>query len=249
MNLQGAHRRFVPADPARRRLVFALAVSVMLHALVLWPAGVSQPPTLFVQPLNAILTERPAASRGEPPAPPRMQSGATARTRKAPIPRHVSAPPVLATQSIQEFRQPAAASPETPQPAPVARRPAADTASIRPGSSPIAAPSIEDGSIDADALRQYRFAVSRAAHQEYPALAVERGWSGAAQVRLSIGPEAAVRGVSLTRSSGHALLDAAAQEMITRAADSTVVPQVLRGHEFSVDLPVEFRLEDARVQE
>lgn len=101
---------------------------------------------------------------------------------------------------------------------------------------------------DANALRQYRFAVSRAARTDYPRLAVERGWTGTAQVRLAIDGSGRLRRVSLAGSSGHALLDAKAQTIIGLAAESTPLPLALLGHEFFVDFPVEFRLEDSIVR-
>jgi TonB family protein len=77
---------------------------------------------------------------------------------------------------------------------------------------------------------------------------VERGWTGTAQVRLAIDGNGRLRRVSLAGSSGHALLDAKAQTIIGRAAESTPLPLALLGHEFFVDFPVEFRLEDGIVQ-
>jgi outer membrane biosynthesis protein TonB len=61
---------------------------------------------------------------------------------------------------------------------------------------------------------------------------------------VSVGKDAAVSAIRLARSSGYALLDAKAEEIIGRAARATAIPESLRGREFVVDLPVEFDLEN-----
>jgi len=97
--------------------------------------------------------------------------------------------------------------------------------------------------VDPDALRRFRFAISRAAHPDYPRLAVERGWSGTTQIRVFVDNDV-VRSVSVGRSSGYAMLDTRAKEIIGRAARATPIPQPLQGREFVVDLPVEFKLDN-----
>ncbi len=74
-------------------------------------------------------------------------------------------------------------------------------------------------------------------HDEfYPRAAIERGLEGTVILLLTLDGSGRVQAVSLTSSSGHALLDEAALSAAQRIAS---VPGV-RGQ---VLLPVEFRLE------
>jgi periplasmic protein TonB len=259
MNLQAAYRRLVPADPAQRRFGCALAVSIAIHALLLWPASLIRPTTQVARSpaFSAVLRERPHLAAGEstvrPTPPPPTATKRLSKARSRPKSERLVPSKILARNSIQEFRLRAAeASPSdgrtAAKPTPehedstAARSVGVGKAELKAAST---APSPDDEGIDAEALRQYRFAVSRAVRKDYPPLAIERGWTGTTQLRLLIGAEAAVHGVSLLRSSGHALLDAKAQDIIGRAARSAAVPETLRGRDFAVDLSVEFKLDDA----
>ena len=97
--------------------------------------------------------------------------------------------------------------------------------------------------LDADALRGFRVALAREArrYKHYPAQAVEAGWQGTVEL------EATIRmgggdGVRLVRSSGHALLDGAALDMMNKALAATAVPATLREQDFLISLPVMFEL-------
>lgn len=97
--------------------------------------------------------------------------------------------------------------------------------------------------LDADGLRSFRLALAREARRQkrYPVRAIEAGWEGTVDLRVSVttrGPPT----VSLVRSSGHAVLDAAALDMMGRAVPATALPASLKGQDFSVDLPVVFEL-------
>ena len=98
---------------------------------------------------------------------------------------------------------------------------------------------------DADGVRQYRVNLATAARRfkRYPALALERGWSGSAQIEVAIAASGVPR-QRLMVSSGHELLDEAALEMIGRSAQATILPASLRGQAFVVRLPVFFDLEE-----
>jgi protein TonB len=93
-----------------------------------------------------------------------------------------------------------------------------------------------------DALRDYRFALARAAqaYKRYPTLARERGQEGTAQVRL-IWKRGVVQFV-LQKTSGHPLLDEAALTMLRQAISHTPLPKTLQDTPFSLDLPIEYSL-------
>jgi TonB family protein len=80
--------------------------------------------------------------------------------------------------------------------------------------------------------------------QRYPAEALANAWEGTTQIALVIGVDGRLKAVRMVTSSGHAVLDA---EAITKARAATALPsppRFLRGREFTVSLPVVFRMAD-----
>lgn len=82
------------------------------------------------------------------------------------------------------------------------------------------------------------------ANQFYPREALSHALQGAARVDLVIGADGRVKGVRLLRSTGHAILDTEALEKVRRVGDLPVPPRALRGREFSLAVPVVFRIEE-----
>jgi len=76
---------------------------------------------------------------------------------------------------------------------------------------------------------------------DYPRLARERGWEGRAVVRISFGADTAVREAVLQQSTGYAVLDDRAMEIVRRAEFPPLPPE-LRGTGFTVSFPVKFTL-------
>lgn len=91
---------------------------------------------------------------------------------------------------------------------------------------------------DADGLRAYRVGLAVAVQPLFRRPETAR-WRGSLELRLTV---AAGGGVvpELVRPSGLVAMDAAAVEMLRRAAAVTAVPDTLRGRSFSVSLPMEF---------
>lgn len=80
-------------------------------------------------------------------------------------------------------------------------------------------------------------------YKRYPAQAMEKGWQGKVEVRLQLGSNGMIKSATVKTSSGYAVLDAQAVDMITKAKGRLVaVPPSLRGREFVVDVPVIFDL-------
>jgi protein TonB len=97
---------------------------------------------------------------------------------------------------------------------------------------------------DAAGLRQFRLALATEARRfrRYPDAARREGLAGTAEVRIAVLPGAQY--AELSRSSGHALLDAAALDMLQQATTRTQLPESLRGRRFVVFLPVVFAADD-----
>jgi periplasmic protein TonB len=98
--------------------------------------------------------------------------------------------------------------------------------------------------LDADGLRSYRVALAREARsfKRYPSRAIEGGWSGTVELRVSVPPDRGMPGVRLTKSSGYPVLDEAALDMLRQALPTTPIPAPLQEQGFSVDLPIVFEL-------
>lgn len=91
--------------------------------------------------------------------------------------------------------------------------------------------------LDAEGLRGYRIGLAVSARRFRR---MEAGWRGTAEVRIGVTAAGLALPPELVRPSGQAALDAAALEMMGRAAAATALPDSLRGRAFAVSLPVEF---------
>lgn len=78
--------------------------------------------------------------------------------------------------------------------------------------------------------------------QKYPPPAQRRGWEGTAEVLLQIAADGKVTGMTLGKSSGHAILDEEALDMVRRASPLPQAPPDLRGRALVVSVPIVFRL-------
>ncbi len=79
-------------------------------------------------------------------------------------------------------------------------------------------------------------------YKRYPASAVEKGWQGKVEVRMVIGANGRLAGASIKTSSGHEILDHQAIDMLRKGKTLVQIPASLRGREFSLDVPVIFKL-------
>lgn len=230
---------------ATRRLHYALAASLVLHLLILWPAGVhvltKDTPSLLQATLRALPTLPP---KPLPPAVP------PAPTFSPPAPKLT--PPVLERATPVSVPQ-ALAVPAVPVLKPV---PAPEpVVSAAPLSAPAGVAESASGSLvteanasgeAADGLRGYRLAVATQARRfkRYPAQATASGWSGSTEVRVEVAADGRPRAATVARSSGHETLDRAALTMIDAGALRARLPESLRGKAFAVVLPVVFNLDE-----
>lgn len=228
-------------EEAGRRLARALALSLALHLLVLWPMLQPRTPWQAAQPLAATL--RAAAATGRPPIP------AVAAPQRIPKARRTQDVLHRLDSNKQAiFAQPAAPRPPALEAAGGSAMVSSNRNQVRLASlgaasaAGVLAP--EAASLDADGIRAYRMGLARGAreYKRYPVIAQERGWAGEAEVRIAVSREGRPRQILLARSSGHEVLDREAVDMMSRAAGSVSVPESLRGREFAVSLPVLFEL-------
>jgi TonB family protein len=132
----------------------------------------------------------------------------------------------------------AQASPARPADAPIALGPVA--APLRP-----AAPRATSG---VDAISRFALEiqsrvgrlVKERGESAYPPLAREGRREGTSHVRAEFGIGGTLKGISVSLSSGHAVLDQRAVEMVTEAMPR--VPDELRDRDFTVRFPIVFKL-------
>jgi periplasmic protein TonB len=79
--------------------------------------------------------------------------------------------------------------------------------------------------------------------KNYPRLARIRNWQGTAELRLQLGTDGTLKGLTLARSSGFPVLDEQALTMVKETVPLPEMPEGLRGREFAITVPVVFRLE------
>ncbi|MGE5469965.1 MAG: energy transducer TonB [Bacteroidota bacterium] len=210
-----------------RRLLRPLGISLLAHALVLWPAAGLSP------------TADSAAKRGG-----HLRASLQPLTQPAPL----QSAPVETAGGSETVPQRAAKERSYPAPASEAvvgtasaDSPAATDESV---DRPLASPR---PGVDVGALREYHLALGRVAGQfrRYPPEARQSGWQGRVVMRLVISDSGAPLDLSLLDSSNYPLLDQAALDMIRLAAGHTRVPDSLRGQAFTIDLAIDFSAGDS----
>ncbi|MCK5860043.1 energy transducer TonB [Abyssibacter sp.] len=78
--------------------------------------------------------------------------------------------------------------------------------------------------------------------RDYPDSARRRGWEGVVELAFVIEPNGRVRGAYVARSSGFAILDNAAVEMLDRASPLPPVPAGLSDQALAITVPVGYHL-------
>jgi protein TonB len=215
-------------------LVSALAISFLLHALLLGQTAWTRPDAAG-QP--ALLATLRAAAASAPPAP-----------HPTTVPRHDPQPPPAAAvpEPVATLTPPvpSALVASTPgvtlrsSPSPESAGAAAAAAGVAAAS---AGPAAGEG-LDPEGVRRYRLALAAQVRRfkRYPPQALEADIGGTAEIRIAVAADGVPGEVLLGRSSGSGLLDDAALDWVKRAVPRTAVPEPLRGRAFVVSLSVVF---------
>ena len=80
-------------------------------------------------------------------------------------------------------------------------------------------------------------------HKKYPKIAQMRGWQGEAIVELELDGSGKLKSKKITQSSGYEVLDKQALEMVEKAVPFPTPPEALRNSNFTIVIPVPFKLE------
>jgi len=223
----------------QRALLACVGASIALHAgvLIAFPELRSRPAS---SPIVLTATLTPAPAHEATPAPEKQARAEPPRPR--PKPRPVARP-----EPRPEIARPAPA-PE-PEPAreasPPPEAPAPQIAAAAPSAPASAEPSAPAVVWDGATLQQYRTGLIAFAKQykRYPVQAMERGWEGRVEIRITVLPTGAIESARVKTPSGYRILDDQALDMVKRALARSPVPPALVGRQFSIDIPVIFELQ------
>jgi periplasmic protein TonB len=227
-----------PSEPVAMVVELAPMAQPALSPAVSEPKPVPKP---VLQPPAPVLRPPPPVPEKPPEPPPVI-------TRVVPQPE---APPELRVAPQPEARVEPKTAPEprveaTPPPVPQPRLeppqarvepqppPKVEATAPQPPSAPDPALLKAYGSVLAQAIGR---------RKNYPRLARIRNWQGTAELRLQIGTDGALKGLTVTHSSGFPVLDEQAVTMVKETIPLPEMPEALRGREFAITVPVVFRLE------
>lgn len=192
-----------------RTIMLMVLLSVIVHGALLWWSSQSAERITPAQPQEMSIEF--AAEAAPTPAPPAEPESAP---EPAPVEQSIDPPP--APEDAEAVVPPPKPGPTKPKPVPVTKRvePAHPSAPVAaPGPAPALSP------IPASAPVKETAAVSSLAGlgnpaPAYPQMALRRLWEGRVELRISVTAEGRAASVSVTRSSGHELLDDAAVETV-----------------------------------
>ena len=227
---------FTMSLPPNQALLLSLALHLGVLVLVTLPDDFTRSPVIPTVSLRGILlpaTQVASAEKRQPTVVPRLMAPSASRQPIPPPPAAADFAVLPAPTLVQPANVTGSAGVSAAQDAgasiPVV--PAAETA------NPPAAP-------DQAGLRQFRLSLAGEARRfrNYPEAARRAGLSGTAEVRIAVEAGGLARRAELARSSGDALLDQAALEMLRQALTRAVLPVSLRGQSFAVLLPVVFEV-------
>lgn len=242
-------------NPTHYSLAWALALSVLLHALLiglLHPFKFDAPP-LQKPALTIELVQPPAVETPPEPPPPEPPKPEPPKPEPKPEP-----PPIKRPAPPKPIEQSAPKAPDTPPSEPPQEEPPAPPViSASPKATeppPFTAPPpppeppkpVGPTEADLESARQaYGNALGReiGKYKRYPRVAQMRGWEGMVRLLLEIDASGKVVSVRVEEASDREVFNSEALEMVKRMMQPPPIPDALRGRSFTVRVPISFRLE------
>lgn len=234
--------------------MWAVVCSILLHILLAFVIpnlkfdAVNKPELLVVELSKRpepppVVVQEPAKAEPEP-----IKPKVEPKPEPKPITKPLPTPNMVKNDPTPYVSPPAVAAPQTEV---IAVAPKVDAAPSPQAFVPIATleppkpagPSQED--LD-DARGKYGNTLwgSISKHKQYPRIAQMRGWEGEAVVELLLDGNGKLKSKKIIQSSGFESLDKQALEMVEKAAPFPAPPEALRGSNFSIKVPVPFKLEE-----
>lgn len=189
-----------------------------------------------------VAREPPIAAQPEPKSETRPRP--TPKTTPRPKPKRTAQPKPISETTPATPQSAAAGASVAPAGAPSASP--APSPGARASLTPLHASASSAAVIDEDLLARYRLQLISAArrYKRYPRAALDNQWEGAAEVAMVIGDNGRIREVTISKSSGHEVLDRQAIDMFRKAKPLVPIPTGLRGREFRVTLKAIYSLRD-----
>jgi periplasmic protein TonB len=247
-----------PMQSDQTKLWLAVAVSLAVHLslYVWWPHSKLTIPPLEKITIN-LSVPPPAAQRAAPPPPPAQPQVTQPKPVTPPKPATPKVErPVLSAPSSNSDYTVAEKPAEPVVPSPVETKAAAVEVPAPSNSAPSSKPSVATSSSTSVVNANAEEATSSEAwdgygkdlydlvgkSKTYPAMAIRRHWEGEVKVRAKF-VLGKLQDIVILDASGHAVLDTAALEMVTKAINQLPVKGVLSKKSFTVEIPVSFKLE------
>lgn len=228
-------------------LIWALIGSVLLHVLlaVVLPNvkfdHVKKPDTLEVQLVSK--PEPPPVVKPKPiqPQPEQVKPKAEPKPEPKPIVKPLPTPTI-----IKNEQPPTTAPPEV-----IAVTPKAESAPSPMPPAPVVIPEppkpVAPSQVDLSAARDsYGNTLWGAIgkYKQYPKVAQMRGWQGEVIVELELDGNGKLKSKKILKGSGYDILDKQALDMVEKAAPFPAPPEALRGSNFTIKVPIPFKLEE-----
>ena len=237
----------------KRRWVSAAAIAMAAHGLFGLAALAWKSPTDPAIPEPVVLVELPPASASEAVSGPAPASQPDHSPPEQPLPLKVPAvraplpdDAVLLPPEPRRAASPARPVPQpapAPAPAPVAA-PARTEAAPTPTASP--APSTSAGESPRAKKEKANYYAMVSAHlnqrKQYPTEARKAREQGVVKVRFTVDRAGAISSVSITGSSGHAILDQATLALMQRVAPLPAMPASMTQDKVTISLPIDYSL-------
>lgn len=232
-------------------IVWAIICSVLLHGLLalIIPNmkfdDIKAPEVLEVQLVKK--AEPPPPAQPEPIQPPAEVVKPQIKPKLKPEPK----PIIKETPSpiVQEVQPVVETPPIAPQQEVIAVKPSPErtlpTQTV-PAADPVKETTPKPSQVDIDnATGRYGNALWSAIskHKKYPKIAQMRGWQGETIIELELDGTGKIKSKRITQSSGYEVLDKQALEMVERALPFPTPPEALRNSNFTITVPVPFKLE------
>lgn len=238
-------------DREQRIFAWALAASVVLHAVVLalrmpefsGPAEFAAP--AIVAHIVRVEPVEPAAAEVSPPKPevsppkPKVEKPKPKAIEKQ-VPITARAPQPQTPSPIPAPAPPPVAS------APPASEPASAAAPVAEAPRVASAPAAQAAAPDTMNVGRYRQLLINEArrYNDYPPRAQDNGWEGDVSVRIAISANGQVSEIKVQQTSGHGVLDDQALKTLRAAAQRVPVPAALRGQAFAIEVRMIYQLKN-----
>jgi protein TonB len=229
-------------------LAWALALSLLLHAVLVASLHPFRFDTSRQNKMLTIELAPPQKKETPPPPPPPPEPPKQEPVKPKPQTKAEAAPPQQPVQTVVAEPPPVARMEPVrlPPPAVITAAPKTDEPPAFVAAPPEPPQPTGPTQHDIDAARNnYGSLLGRefAKHRQYPRLAQMRGWQGTVRVQLELNANGSITSSSVSESSGFEVLDNQALEMVKKASPLPPPPEVLRNRAFSIMVPVTFRLE------